>query len=383
MSSSLRNTITELVHENRELRQRHADEKAPRLSLEAREKERGKELRDLGEEITRLKGLLDRWGRKTAVAFTPKKITSTEMRPNTPMTPVSPIPFKLGRKREGGEGDGSGLLSRVVEVAEGKRRKVEEEVGTRVDPEKEQGKGPVVGLKVGGVAWLVGVEGVVDELGRMGIVICEGSRWLVDENERSRRMKERKASSTVVALVRGGKEVDALFRSGVWLAGRWCSIKRFVSIKPVRKVDRWRQVKVALEANRRRVEKVFGLVEAFMGVEEEEEIESITSEERYGEMMEEKVERLRGKGKGVETGAPRKEEKEEKVGFESGVKWERGSLFGEPSDLRKEAKADLDWAAGLGKLKVTEVGDMGYCNSCRKMGGAIGGACKRCKMRLV
>jgi len=37
-------------------------------------------------------------------------------------------------------------------VSEGKRRKVEEEVGTRVDPEKLKGTGPVVGLKVGGVA---------------------------------------------------------------------------------------------------------------------------------------------------------------------------------------------------------------------------------------
>jgi len=333
----------------------------------------------LGEEVCRLKGLLDRWGRKTVVAFTPKKITSTEIRTNTPMTPVSPIPFKLGRKRGGGEGEGSGLLSRVVEVAEGKRRKVEEEVGARVDPEKERGIGPVVGLKVGGVAWLVGVEGVVDELGWMGIVICEGSRWLVNEEERGRRMKEGKTSSTVVALVRGGKEVDALFRSGMWMAGRWYSIKRFVSVKPVRKVDRWRQVKVALEADRRRVEKVFGLVEAFMGGEEEEEVESTASEKRCGE----KVERVLGKGKGVETGAPRKEEKEEKVEFSSGMKWEKGSLFGEPLAPRKEAKADLDWAAGLGKLKATEVGDMGYCNSCKRMGGGIGSFCKRCKKKLV
>ena len=80
-------------------------------------------------------------------------------------------------------------------------------------------------------------------------------------------MKEGKTSSTVLAMVRGGKEVDKLFRSGMWLAGRWCSVRRFLAVKPVRKVDRWRQVKVALDANRRRVEKVFGLVEAFMGDE--------------------------------------------------------------------------------------------------------------------
>ena len=370
MESSLGHTITKLVLENQGLRKRKAEEKAARLSLEAKEKELEKKVRDLGEEVSRLKGLLDRWGRRTAVAFTLKKITSTEICSSTPMTPVSPIPFKLGWKRGGAEGDGSGLLSRVVEVAEGKRRKVEEEVGTRVDPEKEQETGPVVGLKVGGVAWLVGVEGVVAELGRLGIMSCEGSRWLVNDSERGRRIKEGKTLSTVLALVRGGKDVDGLFRSGMWLAGRWCSIQRFLGVKPVRKVDRWRQVKVVLDANRRRVEKVFGLVEAFMGGEEEEKEEgSITSQERYEETVEERRERRMGKGKGVETRVPRKEEKEEKVGFSSGVKWERGSLFGEPLAPKGEAKADLDWAAGLGKLKAMEVGDMGYCNRCRKMGG--------------
>jgi len=269
--------ITELVLENQGLRKRKAEDKAARLSLEAREKELERKVRDLGEEISRLKGLLVRWGKKTAVAFTLKKIMSTEIQTNTPMTPVSPIPFKLGRKRGGGEEEGSGLLSRVVEVAERKRRKVEEEVGTQVDPEKVQGRGPVVGLKVGGVAWLVGVEGVVAELGRLGIVSCEGSRWLVDDAERDRRIKEGKTSSTVLALVNGGKDVDGLFRSGMWLAGRWCSIQRFLAVKPVRKVDRWCQVKGVLDANGRRVEKVFGLVEAFMGGDEEEEKEEGTT----------------------------------------------------------------------------------------------------------
>ena len=223
MSSSLGNTIIELVNENHGLRKRKADEKAARLSLEAREKELERKVEDLRKEISVLKGMLWDREKKEAVVATPKKIIPTEIRPTTPMTPISPIPFKLGRKRGGGEGDGSGSL--IVEG--GKRRKVEEEVGTQVDPEKERGKGPVVGIKVGGVAWLVGVEGVVAELGRMGFVICEGSRWLVDDAERGRRMKEGKTSSTVLAMVRGGKEVDALFRSGMWLAGRWCSIRRF------------------------------------------------------------------------------------------------------------------------------------------------------------
>ena len=31
--------------------------------------------------------------------------------------------------------------------------------------------------------WLVGMEDVVEELGRMGFVSCEGSHWLVNEME--------------------------------------------------------------------------------------------------------------------------------------------------------------------------------------------------------
>ena len=144
MSSSLGKTITELVFQNTELRKRKAEEKAARLSLEAKEKELEKLVGDLRKEIIVLKGMI--WDRDRRAALgTPSKITISEVRPTTPMTPVSPIPFRLGRKRGGGEGEGSGSL--VVE--KGKRRKVEEEVGPQVDPERERGKGPVVGLKLG------------------------------------------------------------------------------------------------------------------------------------------------------------------------------------------------------------------------------------------
>ena len=335
-----------------------------RLSLAAKEKELEKLVGDLRKKICVLKGILGDKGREKAVAATPKKIIPMDIRPTTLMTPVSLIRFKLGRRGGGWEGKGSGSL--VVEG--GKRRKVGEEVGTQVDPEQKWGKGPVVGIKVGGVAWLVGVEGVVVELGRMGFVICEGSRWLVDDAERGRRMKSGKTSSTVLAMVRGGKEVNALFCTGMWLSGRWCSIRRFLSVKPVRKVDWWRQVKVVLEAGQRRVEKVYGLTEAFLKEGESED----------GSEVEEK----KDKGKGVETEMLSKKEKEEKVDFKSGVKWEAGSLFGTPAP-RKESKADLSRAVGSGKLTEVEVGDMGYCNKCRKMGGGIGSFCKECKSRLV
>ena len=241
------------------------------MVMVARKKELEKLVRDLRKEVSKLQGLLDERRRqeKAVVVETPRKNIPTEIRPATPMTPISPIPCRLGRKRGGEFGGEPKQMSRLVEVEGGKRRKVgeEEEVGAPVDPEKLRGIGPTVGIKVCGVAWLVGVDGVVEELGRLGIVSCEGSRWLVDEKKRDKRIKEGKTSSTVFAMVRGGKEVDKLFRLGMWLASRWCSVRRFLAVKPVRKVDRWRQVKVALDANRRRVEKVFGLVEAFIGDE--------------------------------------------------------------------------------------------------------------------
>ena len=44
----------------------------------------------------------------------------------------------------------------------------------------------------------------------------------------------------------------------------------------------------------------------------------------------------------------------------------------------------MSWAVGVGKFKEVEVGDMGYCNSCRKMGPRTPGSfCKVCKKRLV
>ena len=77
---------------------------------------------------------------------TSSKVAFTEIRLNTPDTQVSLIPCRLGRKRGGGKGEGSGFLSRRVEMGEGKRRRVEEEVGTQVDPERKRGKGSMVGL---------------------------------------------------------------------------------------------------------------------------------------------------------------------------------------------------------------------------------------------
>ena len=188
---------------NNKLRKRVEYERVAQLTLTARKKVLDALVKDLRKEVSKLQGLLVERRKERAVAATLKRMILTKVHPTMSRTPVSLIPFRLRRKREGGEPDRSGSLSSVVEVVEGKRSKVDEEAGPQVDPEREQGKGPVVGLKVGGVVWLVGVEGVADELGGMGFVICEGSRWLVDDAESGRRIKEGKTSSTVVALVRG------------------------------------------------------------------------------------------------------------------------------------------------------------------------------------
>ena len=132
-------------------------------------------------------------------------------------------------------------------------------------------------------------------------------------------------------------------------------------------------MKVALEANRRRVEKVFGLVEGFMG-DERVDVELV------GERVKKK-----GKGKGKEVVT--EVEVDKGVDFSTQLKWRPGDLFGparaEGSKVLVESKVDLDCVVGLGKLMEVEVRDMGYCNLCWMMGGSIGGACKRCKMMLV
>ena len=118
----------------------------------AKKKELDTMVSDLRKEVSKLEGLVDETRRKEkAVVETPRKTIPVDVSPATLITSISPIPSRLGRKRAGEEGEGSGYLSSVVEVEEGKRRKVEEAVGPQVDPGRSRGTGPVMGLKVGGV----------------------------------------------------------------------------------------------------------------------------------------------------------------------------------------------------------------------------------------
>ena len=52
------------------------------------------------------------------------------------------------------------------------------------------------------------------------------------EKERARREKYGHTSSTVVAFVRGVAEADILLKKGLWLKGRWHSVKRYEAVQP-------------------------------------------------------------------------------------------------------------------------------------------------------
>jgi len=102
--------------------------------------------------------------------------------------------------------------------------------GIPFDPVGLRGKRRVVGLKVNRVLWEVGIGGLLAGLEEEGYVICEGARWLVDEEEVVRRKGLGKTSSTVVVFMRGALDVAGLLRGGLWLGGRWHSVKRFEAV---------------------------------------------------------------------------------------------------------------------------------------------------------
>ena len=87
---------------------------------------------------------------ENVIPFTPRKqITRAELRPVTPTS----------AKR--------GIKEMVDEVVEGKKRKLGYG-GIPFDPEGVRGKGIVVGLKLGGVLWEMGIGGVLATLEEAG-----------------------------------------------------------------------------------------------------------------------------------------------------------------------------------------------------------------------
>jgi len=84
-------------------------------------------------------------------------------------------------------------------------------------------------------------------------------------------MEAGKKSSTVLVKVRGEEVANRLFRTGLWVGGRWCSVRRFVVIVPQRK-EGWRgevrDLRVRLDglcrAGERTEDKVVGKIEEMM-----------------------------------------------------------------------------------------------------------------------
>ena len=166
---------------------------------------------------------------ENVIPFTPRKpFTRVEMRPVTPTS---------GKR---------GIKEMVDEVVDGKKRKLGYG-GIPFDPEGVRGKGIVVGLKLGGVLWETGIGGVLAALEEAGFILAEGARWLVGEKERARREALGRMSSTVVAFVRGVAEADVILKKGLWLGGRWHSVKRYEAVQPIRVKKGWAWVSERLD----------------------------------------------------------------------------------------------------------------------------------------
>ena len=157
---------------------------------------------------------------RNSTPFTPKKMeTVLEERPETPKSMKWDRELSTFGAREGKRGYEGG--------------------GIPFDLEGLRGKRTLVGLKVNGVVWEVAVAGFLAALEEEGYVICEGARWLVDEKEVARRKSLGKSSSTVVVFVCGMSDVAGLLRRGLWLGGRWHSVRKFEAVQPVRKKSGW------------------------------------------------------------------------------------------------------------------------------------------------
>ena len=202
----------------------------------------------------------------------------------------------------------------------GKKRRV----GGSFDPEKEEDGGIPFMVKIGGVRWEEGIGGVEAALHEAGVEFCEGTRWLVKEEELEKRRKRGSLASTVVVRVKGEKVVHQLGRAGVWVGGYWCSVKRFVAVQPKRKVRGWERVWDRLsgdvgELKERLVDKVV--------VKEDRERDRWVKKMEEGEgtvlaslrLLGDRMERLEGMVKGVGKEMWRRKEKKEVVEEEEEV----------------------------------------------------------------
>ena len=159
-------------------------------------------------------------------------------------------------------------------------------VGGSFDPEKEEGKSLPYMVKIGGVRWENENGGVEAALQEAGVEFCEGTRWLVNEEELKKRRKRGSLASMVVVRVRGLEMVHQLGQASVWVGGYWCSVKRFVAVQPKRKMWKGRDgaVLASLKGLGDRMMKLEGMVQgvgkSMWRKEEKRNVVRIEDEER-------------------------------------------------------------------------------------------------------
>ncbi|RPA96655.1 hypothetical protein L873DRAFT_1206341 [Choiromyces venosus 120613-1] len=147
-------------------------------------------------------------------------------------------------------------------------------------------------VKVNDVWWEDGIGEVLARLSEVGIVSCGGSCWLIGEEERKRRREKGANSSTVLAKIRGAGATTKLCRSGLWVGGHWCSVRRFVVVPPKAKEGVWTRVKrVIYEGKEKEVEIRGELWEVIAGLEEKVEkvVEQRLREKEWGRLVLEKI----------------------------------------------------------------------------------------------
>ena len=91
-----------------------------------------------------------------------------------------------------------------------------------------------------------------------------------------------KTSSTVVMFLRGASDVAGLLRKGLWLGGRWHSVRRFEAVQPVRKKRGWVWLREWMEEE--------GKVREEGGRRDRERMERINGQLAYMRKRAEKVE---------------------------------------------------------------------------------------------
>jgi len=203
----------------------------------------------------------------------------TTDRGRVPMSPRSPsrdeerFSREVSRKRKL-----NCLDDMVAQVGDGGKRR---RLGNARDPEKEGTMRLPAMIKVGGMQWEDGIGGVERALEEAGIVICEGMRWLVPESELAKRKDGGLLSSTVVVKVRGVDMVGQLCRSGLWVGGYWCSVRRYVAVPLKKKEVGWvRVVGKVMEGVEKMEHRALGKLEKIVGRDRYEEMVGMMKEAR-------------------------------------------------------------------------------------------------------